>query len=114
MPYDKDGKYFRKPVFNENFKGLKNKKTSDKASNIENNEKLEDYEYLKKFHEVNKNNTDQDYKDDDFKNNSVSRNLKQNYFWVIVVCVVLAIGLNQPVFWIFFLILSAILFPYKK
>ena len=25
MPYDKDGKYYRKPVFNENFKGLKKK-----------------------------------------------------------------------------------------
>jgi len=33
MPYDKDGKYFRKPVFNENFKGLTNKKPSDKSSN---------------------------------------------------------------------------------
>ena len=33
MPYDKDGKYFRKPVFNENFKGLKNKKPSDTTSN---------------------------------------------------------------------------------
>jgi len=25
MPYDKDGKYYRKPVFNENFKTEKNK-----------------------------------------------------------------------------------------
>ena len=33
MPYDKDGKYFRKPVFNENFKGLKNNKTSETTSN---------------------------------------------------------------------------------
>ena len=33
MPYDKDGKYFRKPVFNENFKGLKNKKPSETTSN---------------------------------------------------------------------------------
>ena len=33
MPYDKDGKYFRKPVFNENFKGLKKKKPSETTSN---------------------------------------------------------------------------------
>ena len=114
MPYDKDGKYFRKPVFNENFKGLKNKNPSDKASNIENNEKLEDYEYLKKFHEVNKNKIDEDYKDDDFKNNSVARNLKGNYFFVFLVLLVMAFVLNQSVFWVFFLILSAILLPYKK
>ena len=67
MPYDKDGKYFRKPVFNENFKGLKNKKPSDKASNIENNEKLEDYEYLKKFYEVNKNKTENNEKLEDYE-----------------------------------------------
>ena len=80
----------------------------------ENNEKLENNEYLKKFHEVNKNNTDQDDKDDDFKNNDVAKNLKRNYFFVFLFCFVMAFVINQPVFWVFFLILTAILFPYKK
>ena len=35
MPYDKDGKYYRKPVFNENFKyNLDRKKNNNKNSKI--------------------------------------------------------------------------------
>ena len=81
-------------------------------TDTENNDRLEDDEYLKKFHEVNKNNNEID--DDDFKNNDVARNLKRNYFFVFIFCFVMAFVVNQPVFWVFFLILSAILFPYKK
>ena len=56
MPYDKDGKYFRKPVFNENFKGLKNKKPSDTTSNkpktpdeIKKERFKEEYEKMKNY-----------------------------------------------------------------
>ena len=94
-------------------------------TDTENNDRLGDDEYLKKFHEVNKNNneiyvekiplnTKQNDKDDDFKNNDVARNLKRNYFFVFLFCFVMAFVVNQPVFWVFFMILSAILFPYKK
>ena len=56
MPYDKDGKYFRKPVFNENFKGLKNNKTSETTSNkpmtpdeIKKERYRKEYEKLKNY-----------------------------------------------------------------
>ena len=40
MPYDKDGKYYRKPVFNENFKGLKKKPFKKEYKQIKVNLKL--------------------------------------------------------------------------
>jgi len=52
MPYDKDGKYFRKPVFNDNFKGLKNKKPSNKPitpDEIKKERFKEEYEKMKNY-----------------------------------------------------------------
>ena len=52
MPYDKDGKYYRKPVFNENFKGLKNEKPSKKPitpDEIKKERFKEEYEKMKNY-----------------------------------------------------------------
>ncbi len=34
---------------------------------------------------------------DDFKNKDVARNLKSNFFFVFIVCFILAFVLNQPI-----------------